>query len=100
MLLRPWARVGLPAGPAVPGGPGAWWYVARPVQSPESNGVVEAFFGTLKRDHISQNCLEALADLERQLPAWIADHNDVAPHSALGMRSPAQFYEEWMVKTG
>ena len=25
-----------------------------------------------------------------QVPQWMADHNDVAPHSALGFRSPVQ----------
>ncbi len=69
-----------------------------PCRSPESNGVAEAFFGTLKRDSIYQGCLETVGDLERPLPGWISDDNEVAPHSALGMRSPARFYEEWVAK--
>ena len=79
----------------------AWGLVPcrTPCRSPESNGVAEAFFGSLKRDYVYQSCLETVADLERQLPGWIANYNQVAPHSALGMRSPAQFYAEWMAKT-
>ncbi len=69
-----------------------------PCRSPESNGVAEAFFGTLKRDYVYQSCLETVADLERLLPGWISDYNEVAPHSALGMRAPARAYEEWVVK--
>jgi len=37
-------------------------------------------------------------EVRRQLPEWIEHYNRQAPHSALGMRSLAGFYEEWMVK--
>ena len=33
-----------------------------------------------------------------QLPAWIEHYNREAPHSALGMQAPAEFYAEWRVK--
>lgn len=69
-----------------------------PCRSPESNGLAEAFFGSLKRDYVYQSCLETVADLERQVPGWIQDYNEVAPHSALGMRTPVQAYKEWVVK--
>lgn len=71
-----------------------------PYRSPESNGVVERFFGSLKRDYVYQSVVETRADLERLLPGWIYDYNEVAPHSALRMCAPAQFYREWMVKIG
>jgi len=69
-----------------------------PRRSPESNGLAEAFFGSLKRDYVYQACLETLEETARQIPGWIADYNQQAPHSALGMRAPAQFYAEWLVK--
>jgi putative transposase len=69
-----------------------------PRRSPESNGLVEAFFGSFKRDYVYQACLETLEEVKRQLPEWIEHYNRQAPHSALGMRSPAGFYEEWMVR--
>lgn len=69
-----------------------------PIRSPQSNGVAEAFFGSLKRDYVYQSALETLEDIARQVPGWITDYNQVAPHSALGMRSPAQFYHEGLVK--
>lgn len=71
-----------------------------PCRSPESNGIAERFFGSLKRDYVYQSVVETRADIERQVPGWIQDYNEVAPHSALGMRVPAQFYREWMVKIG
>ena len=69
-----------------------------PRRSPQSNGLVEAFFGSLKRDYVYQACLESLEEVKRQLPEWIEHYNHKAPHSALGMRSPAEFYAEWVVK--
>ncbi len=69
-----------------------------PRRSPQSNGLVEAFFGSLKRDYVYQGCLESLEEVARQVPEWIEHYNQKAPHSALEMRSPAEFYAEWMVK--
>lgn len=69
-----------------------------PRRSPQSNGLVEAFFGSFKRDYVYQACLESLEDVKRQLPGWIEHYNHKAPHSALEMRSPAEFYEEWKAK--
>lgn len=67
-----------------------------PRRSPESNGLVERFFGTLKRDYVYQGELESLEEVGRKLPRWIQDYNEVAPHSALGMKSPSQFYADWL----
>lgn len=69
-----------------------------PRRSPESNGLAEAFFGTFKRDYIYQGELESFEEVGRKLPGWIRDYNEVAPHSALGMKSPAQFYGDWSAK--
>lgn len=66
-----------------------------PRRSPESNGLVERFFGTFKRDYVYQGELESLDEIGRKLPGWIRDYNEVAPHSALKMKSPSQFYVEW-----
>ena len=69
-----------------------------PRRSPQSNGLAEAFFGSFKRDYVYQACLVTLAVVRRQVPKWIEHYNQQAPHSALGMRSPAEFYTEWIVK--
>lgn len=69
-----------------------------PRRSPQSNGLAEAFFGSFKRDYVYQACLETVAGVGQQLPAWIEHYNRQAPHSALGMQSPAEFYAEWIVK--
>lgn len=62
-----------------------------PVQSPESNGMAESFIGTLKRDYVYENVLEDFETVKRLIREWIDDYNSVAPHSALGMKSPREF---------
>ena len=66
--------------------------------SPESNGLAEAFFGSFKRDYVNQGELESLEMVAQKLPEWIKDYNEIAPHSALGMKSPVPFYADWMSK--
>jgi putative transposase len=69
-----------------------------PRRSPQSNGLAEAFFGSFKRDYVYQACLETMEVIEQQLPGWIEHYNHQAPHSALGMQAPAEFYADWLVK--
>ncbi len=65
--------------------------ITTPAASPQSNGMSEAFVNTLRRDYIAGADLGSAAALLDQLPAWIADYNAVAPHSALGFRAPQQY---------
>jgi transposase InsO family protein len=67
-------------------------------RSRESNGLVEAFFGSFKRDVVYQACLETVEDVARQLLGWIEHYNHQAPHSALGIQSPAECYAMWLVR--
>ena len=69
-----------------------------PRRTPQSNGLAEAFFGSFKRDYVYQASLETVEDVARQLPGWIKHYNHQAPHSALGMQSPAEGYARWLVK--
>jgi len=64
-----------------------------PCRSPQSNGLVESFFGSFKRDYLSHQPLENLADARKLIPTWITHYNEVAPHSALAMSSPTTFYQ-------
>jgi putative transposase len=59
--------------------------------SPSSNGMAEAFVGTIKRDYVYTNdCQDADTTL-RLLPQWIKDYNEKAPHSALAMKTPSEY---------
>lgn len=64
--------------------------ITTPVASPESNGMAEAFVSTLRRDYLDGADRSSAARVLEQLPGWIADYNQNAPHSALGYRSPAE----------
>jgi putative transposase len=65
--------------------------ITTPAASPESNGMSEAFVNTVRRDYEAGADLSTAAVVLAQLPAWIADYNSVAPHSALGYRSPHEY---------
>lgn len=63
-----------------------------PTYSPQSNGMCEAFNGTFKRDYVYQYCLESEEEVRKMLGQWVKDYNTFAPHSALGMKSPQEFF--------
>ena len=65
--------------------------ITTPAASPESNGMSEALVNTVRRDYLAGADLATAAIVLEQLPAWIADYNAVAPHSALGYQSPQQY---------
>ena len=68
--------------------------ITTPAYSPESNGLAEAFVGTFKRDYVDRAELQDAESVLAQLGRWIEDYNTQAPHSALGMRSPAVYRAE------
>src|SRR5437899_3295011 len=65
--------------------------ITTPAYSPESNGLAEAFVGTFKRDYVAGAELRDAESVLAQLGGWFDDYNTQAPHSALGMRSPAEY---------
>lgn len=71
--------------------------ITTPAASPESNGMSEAFVNTLRRDYLAGADLATAALVLEQIPAWIADYNAIAPHSALGYRSPHEYRRTQLV---
>jgi putative transposase len=65
--------------------------ITTPAYSPESNGLAEAFVHSFKRYYINGAELRDAESVLAQLGGWIDDYNTQAPHSALGMRSPAEY---------
>lgn len=63
-----------------------------PVYSPQSNGMCEAFNGTFKRDYVYENCLDTPQIVHDQIQKWIDEYNQYAPHSALDMKTPNEFF--------
>lgn len=65
-----------------------------PIESPQSNGMAEAFVNTLKRDYASVNPTPDARTILASLPRWIEHYNEHHPHSSLRMRSPRMFRRE------
>jgi len=62
-----------------------------PAYSPESNGMAEAFVKTFKRDYVWFGDLKDAKTIMGQLPKWMDDYNEKAPHKALKMLSPREY---------
>ncbi|WP_153003800.1 IS3 family transposase, partial [Aureimonas ureilytica] len=62
-----------------------------PVQSPQSNGMAEAFVRTIKRDYVRVSALPDARTVIDTLPIWFEHYNTVHPHKALGYLSPREF---------
>jgi putative transposase len=62
-----------------------------PLESPQSNGIAEAFVRTFKRDYVRVGACPDAQTVLRSLPAWFTHYNEIHPHRALGYRSPRQF---------
>lgn len=70
-----------------------------PVRSPQSNGMAEAFVKTIKRDYVAVNGAPDAITALRNLPRWIEDYNEHAPHKALGYQSPREFRRSKLSET-
>jgi putative transposase len=53
--------------------------VTTPVESPQSNGMAEAFGRTFKRDYVAVNPTPDAATVIRSLPKWFAHYNRFTP---------------------
>jgi putative transposase len=62
-----------------------------PVQSPQSNGMAEAFVRTIRRDYVRVSPIPDARTVLESLPLWFEHYNNLHPHKALGYRSPREF---------
>jgi putative transposase len=62
-----------------------------PIESPESNGIAEAFVKTFKRDYFRVHQIPDATTALAQIDLWIEDYNTMHPHSRLGYRSPREY---------
>lgn len=61
--------------------------------SPESNGMAEAFLKTFERDCVHINPLPNARTVMLQLPRWFGDYNSSHPHKASKIRTPREYRE-------
>ncbi len=69
-----------------------------PIESPQSNGMAEAFVRTFKRDYVRVNPTPDAETVMRALPKWFAHYNELHPHRALRYRSPREFIADRSTK--
>jgi transposase InsO family protein len=62
-----------------------------PVESPQSNGMAEAFVKTFKRDYVRIIALPDANTALTKIESWMEDYNTVHPHSQLRYRSPREY---------
>ena len=62
-----------------------------PVESPESNGMAEAFVKTFKRDYVRVGLIPDASAALALVDSWMEDYNTVHPLSRLGYRSPREY---------
>jgi len=56
-----------------------------PIESPQSNGMAEAFVRTMKRDYVRVADKPNARAVLNQLPSWFQHYNTVHPHRALAL---------------
>lgn len=61
------------------------------IGSPEQNGIMERFFGSMKDEEVWTTEYETRAEAIDVLEAWIDDYRTQRPHQALGYLTPAEF---------
>jgi putative transposase len=62
-----------------------------PIESPESNGIAEAFVKTFKRDYVRINPLPNAQTALAAIEGWFEDYNEVHPHSSLAYQAPREY---------
>jgi transposase InsO family protein len=62
------------------------------VKSPQTNGVIERFFGTLKYEHLYRGYIADGDALDMEAHRFRIIYNTIRPHQALNDRTPIQAY--------
>ena len=62
-----------------------------PIESPESNGMAEAFVKTFKRDYVRVNQIPDARTALLRIDQWMEDYNSEHPHSRLRYPSPREY---------
>ncbi|WP_051728471.1 integrase core domain-containing protein [Nocardia brasiliensis] len=67
-------------------------HVRTRVRSPQTNGVIERFFGTLKYEHLYRGVIADGDALDMEVHRFRVIYNTLRPHQALGDRTPKAAY--------
>jgi putative transposase len=67
-------------------------HVRTRVRSPQTNGVIERFFGTLKYEHLFRGPINDGDALAVEVARFRQIYNTIRPHQAIGDRTPRDAY--------
>lgn len=67
-------------------------HVRTRVRSPETNGVIERFFGTLKYEHLFRGTVDDSGALAVEVGRFRQIYNTIRPHQAIADRTPRDAY--------
>ncbi len=67
-------------------------HVRTRVRSPQTNGVIERFFGTLKYEHLFRGPIDDGDALAVEVGRFRQIYNTIRPHQAIGDRTPRSAY--------
>lgn len=67
-------------------------HVRTRIKSPQTNGVIERFFGTLKYEHLFRGYIGDGDALDMEVHRFRLIYNTIRPHQALADRTPRQAY--------
>ena len=62
--------------------------------TPEQNGMIERFFGTLKTECVWQHRFQDRDQAFTLIARWMEKYDTERPHSALGYLTPAEYREK------
>jgi transposase InsO family protein len=68
-------------------------HVRTRVRSPQTNGVIERFFGTLKYEHLFRGRIDDADALAVEINRFRQIYNTIRPHQALGDRTPRNAFQ-------
>ena len=60
---------------------------------PAQNAWIESFNGRVRDEFLNANAFWTLAEMREAAEIWLADYNEVRPHSSLGYLTPKEFVE-------
>lgn len=62
---------------------------------PNQNAYIESFNSRLRDEHLTEEVFLDLEDAKKKIEKWRREYNQTRPHSALGMKTPNQYEEEF-----
>jgi putative transposase len=65
-------------------------HVRTRVKSPQTNGVIERFFGTLKYEHLFRGPIDDAGGLAVEVGRFRQIYNTIRPHQAIADRTPTR----------